>query len=103
MVRRFPVEFGEFDRAKRPKRLPMVLTRDQVKCVLVRTEGTQTRMDRLLASCPRGRFAAGDVDMNLPSSHQHEWASQTVAERSQDTLHFAADRPIRQKRLTPLG
>jgi len=45
----------------------------------------------------------GDVDRILHTSHQHEWASQTVAEHFQDTLHFAAERPIRQKRLTPLG
>jgi len=31
VVRRDPGEFGEFDSAKRPKRLPTVLTKDEVK------------------------------------------------------------------------
>lgn len=48
VVRRDPGDFGEFDRAKRPKRLPTVLTRDEVKRVLVHMEGTHGLMARLL-------------------------------------------------------
>ena len=46
VVRRDPGEFGEFDRAKRPKRLPTVLTRDEVKRVLAHLEGTHGLMAR---------------------------------------------------------
>jgi integrase len=45
VVRRDP---DEFDRAKRPKRLPVVLTKDEVKRVLVHIEGTHGLMARLL-------------------------------------------------------
>jgi len=48
VVRRDPGDLGEFDRAKRPKRLPTVLTRDEVKRVLVHLEGTYGLMARLL-------------------------------------------------------
>ena len=48
VVRRDPGEFGEFERAKRPKRLPTVLTRDEVKRVLAHLEGTYGLMARLL-------------------------------------------------------
>ena len=48
VVRRDPGEFGEFDRAKRPKRLPVVLTKEEVKRVLVHIEGTHGLMARLL-------------------------------------------------------
>jgi len=48
VVRRDPGEFGEFDRAKRPKRLPTVLTRDEVKRVLAHLDGTYGLMARLL-------------------------------------------------------
>jgi len=48
VVRRDPGEFGEFDRAKRPKRLPTVLTKDEVKRVLTHLEGTYGLMARLL-------------------------------------------------------
>lgn len=48
VVRRDPGEFGEFDRAKRSKRLPTVLTRDEVKRVLAHLEGTYGLMARLL-------------------------------------------------------
>jgi site-specific recombinase XerD len=48
VVRRDPGEYGEFDRAKRPKRLPTVLTRDAVKRVLAHMEGTHGLMARLL-------------------------------------------------------
>ena len=48
VVRRDPGEFGAFERAKRPKRLPTVLTRDEVKRVLAHLEGTYGLMARLL-------------------------------------------------------
>jgi integron integrase len=48
VVRRDPGEFGEFDRAKRPKRLPTVLTREEVKRVLAHMDGTHGLMARLL-------------------------------------------------------
>lgn len=48
VVRRDPGEFGEFDRAKRPKRLPTVLTREEVRRVLVHLDGTYGLMARLL-------------------------------------------------------
>jgi len=48
VVRRDPGEFGEFDRAKRTKRLPTVLTRDEVKRVLAHLDGTYGLMARLL-------------------------------------------------------
>lgn len=48
VVRRDPGEFGEFERAKRPKRLPTVLTREEVKRVLVHLDGTYGLMARLL-------------------------------------------------------
>jgi hypothetical protein len=41
---------GEFDRTQRPKRLPTILTRDEVKRVLVHLEGTYGLMARLLYS-----------------------------------------------------
>ena len=47
VVRRDPGDFGEVARAKRPKRLPTVLTRDEVKRVLVHMEGTLGLMARL--------------------------------------------------------
>ena len=48
VVRRDPGEFGEFERAKRPKRLPAVLTREEVKRVLAHLERTYGLMGRLL-------------------------------------------------------
>ena len=48
VVRRDPGEFGKFERAKRPKRLPMVLSKEEVKRVLVHIEGTHGLMARLL-------------------------------------------------------
>jgi len=48
VVRRDPGEFGEFDRARRPKRLPTVLARDDVKRVLAHWEGTHGLTARLL-------------------------------------------------------
>ena len=48
VVRRDPGEFGEFCRAKRPKRLPTVLARDEVKRVLAPLDGTYGLMARLL-------------------------------------------------------
>jgi len=41
-------EFGEFERAKRSRRLPVVLTKDEVKRVLAHLEGTYGLMARLL-------------------------------------------------------
>lgn len=43
-----PGEFGEFQKAKRPKRLPTVLTRDEVQRVLAHLDGTYGLMARLL-------------------------------------------------------
>lgn len=40
VVRHDPGEFGEFDRAKRPKRFPAVLTRDEVRQVWAHLKGT---------------------------------------------------------------
>ncbi len=48
VLRRDPGDFGEFERAKRPKRLPTVLTCDEVKHVLVHMEETHGLMARLL-------------------------------------------------------
>jgi site-specific recombinase XerD len=48
VVRRDPGEFGEVARAKRPRRLPTVLTNDEVKRVLTHLEGTYGLMARLL-------------------------------------------------------
>jgi hypothetical protein len=48
VVQRDPGEFGEFQRAKRPKRLPTVLTRNEVQRVLAHLEGTYGLMARLL-------------------------------------------------------
>ena len=48
VVRRDPGEFGEVARAKRPRRLPTVLTKDEVKRVLTHLEGTYGLMARLL-------------------------------------------------------
>lgn len=48
VVGRDPGEIGAFGRAKRPKRLPTVLTRDEVKRVLAHLEGTYGLMARLL-------------------------------------------------------
>jgi len=48
VLRRDPGEFGEFQRAKRPKRLPTVLTRDEVQRVLAHVDGTHGLMARLL-------------------------------------------------------
>ena len=48
IVRRDPGEFGALDRAKRPKRLPTLLTRDKVKRVLDHLDGTYGLMARLL-------------------------------------------------------
>jgi site-specific recombinase XerD len=48
VIRRDPVDFGEFQRAKRTKRLPAVMTRDEVQRVLAHLEGTYGLMARLL-------------------------------------------------------
>jgi integron integrase len=48
VIRRDPGEFGEFDRAKRPKRLPTILTKEEVRRVLAHMEGTHGLMARLL-------------------------------------------------------
>lgn len=48
VLRRDPGEFGEFEPAKRPKRLPTVLTRDEVRHVLTHLSGTYGLMARLL-------------------------------------------------------
>lgn len=48
VVRCGPGEFGKFDRAKRPKLLPTVLTRDEVKRVLAQLDGAYGLMARLL-------------------------------------------------------
>jgi integron integrase len=48
VVRREPGEFGDFDRAKRPRRLPVVLTRDEVRRVLTHMHGTHGLMAQLL-------------------------------------------------------
>jgi site-specific recombinase XerD len=48
VVRRDPGEFGEFDSAKRPKRLPTVLTKDEVKREPTNVERTYGLMTRLL-------------------------------------------------------
>ncbi len=48
VIRRDPGEFGEFEPAKRPKRLPTVLTRDEVQRVLTHLSGTYGLMARLL-------------------------------------------------------
>jgi len=54
VVRREPGEFGEFDRAMQPKRLPTVLTRDDVKRARVHMAGIHGLMARLLyATCIR--------------------------------------------------
>jgi integron integrase len=47
-LRRDPGEFGEFQLAKRPKRLPTVLTKVEVQRVLARFDGTHGLMARLL-------------------------------------------------------
>lgn len=52
VVRRDPGEFGEFDRARRSKRLPTVLTKDEVKRVLAHLKGIYRLMARL-------RYGAG--------------------------------------------
>jgi len=73
VLRRDPGEFGEFQPAKRPKRLPTVLTRDEVQRVLTHLSGTYGLMARLLygsgmrlMECVRLRikdvdFAAGTI------------------------------------------
>ena len=48
VVRRDPGEFGEFDSAKLPKRLPTVLTKDEVKREPTNVERTYGLMTRLL-------------------------------------------------------
>jgi integron integrase len=48
VLRRDPGEFGEFEPAKRPKRLPTVLTREEVGRVLTHLSGTYGLMARLL-------------------------------------------------------
>ncbi len=48
VLQRDPGEFGEFQKAKRPKRLPTVLTRDEVQRVLAHRDGTYGLMARLL-------------------------------------------------------
>ena len=48
VVGRDPGKIGAFGRAKRPNRLPTVLTQDEVKRVLVHLEGTYGLMARLL-------------------------------------------------------
>jgi len=48
VLRRAPGEFGEFEPAKRPKRLPTVLTREEVQRVLTHLSGTYGLMARLL-------------------------------------------------------
>ncbi|MBI3839005.1 MAG: integron integrase [Planctomycetia bacterium] len=48
VLRRDHGEFGEFQCAKRPKRLPTVLTRDEVPRVLAHIDGTHGLMARLL-------------------------------------------------------
>ena len=42
------LEIGDLARAKRPRRLPVVLTRDEVRALLARLEGTQHLMASLL-------------------------------------------------------
>jgi integron integrase len=42
------LELGSFARAKRPRHLPVVLTRDEVRALLARLEGTQQLMASLL-------------------------------------------------------
>lgn len=48
VVLRDPGEFGAFEHAKRPKRLPGVLTKEEVRRVLAPMEGTRGLMARLL-------------------------------------------------------
>jgi len=48
VLRREPGEFGEFQHAKRPKRLPTVLTKAEVQRVLAHFDGTHGLMARLL-------------------------------------------------------
>ena len=48
VLRRDPGECSEFQRAKRPKRLPTVLTRDEVQRVLAHLDGTHGLTARLL-------------------------------------------------------
>src|SRR3989304_5164686 len=48
VLRRDPGEFGEFPHAKRPKRLPTVLTKAEVQRVLAHFDGTHGLMARLL-------------------------------------------------------
>jgi integron integrase len=47
-VLRRSLELDSFTRAKRPRRLPVVLTRDEVRALLARLEGTQHLMASLL-------------------------------------------------------
>ncbi|GIX04584.1 MAG: hypothetical protein KatS3mg114_0453 [Planctomycetaceae bacterium] len=48
VLHRDPGEFSEFQKAKRPMRLPPVLTRDEVQRVLAHLDGTYGLMARLL-------------------------------------------------------
>ena len=48
VLHRDPGEFGEFQQAKRPKRLPTILTRDEVQRLLTHLDGTYGLMVRLL-------------------------------------------------------
>jgi len=48
VLRREPGEFGQFQRAKRTRRLPTVLTRDETQRVLAHLDGTHELMARLL-------------------------------------------------------
>lgn len=87
VVGRDPGEFREFDRAKRPKRLPTVLTRDEVKRVLAPMDGTHGLMARLLygtgmrlMECVRLRikdvdFARGKVPLRVPAEKdKSDWS-----------------------------
>jgi len=78
VVGRELADLGEFERAQRPERIPVVLSREEVRALLAKLEGTQQLIGRFLYGTGLRlleglRLRVKDVGFCTQSSHRARW------------------------------